>query len=105
MSKLFDMLPLRAWVSIGILAAVLTLWAAFKYQQARADRAEANLAPAVATGEALDTVATQTPIIRQDQQERQDAVDEITGSDDRLPDGFGSDLQRLRDGRPDRDPR
>lgn len=98
-------IPLRAWLAVGVLAAVLTLYGAYKYQQHRADRAEADLAPAIAIGEALDTVAVQTPIIRQDQKERQDAVDQIQGSDDRLPDGYGSDLQRVRDGRANPHPR
>lgn len=98
-------IPLRWWGVIGAVAAVLTLYGAFKYQQHRADRAEADLAPAIATGKALDSVATQTPIIRQDQKERQDAVDQIQGSDDRLPDGYGAELERLRNGRANPNPR
>lgn len=52
---------------------------------------------AVATGKALDKVAKETPAIRQDQEERQREVDQIEGSDQRLPDGYGAELERLRD--------
>lgn len=88
----------RSWLIIGVLAAVLTLYGAFKYQQHRADRAEADLAPARATVDALDKVATETPVIRQDQQEKQDEVETINGADERLPDGFGAELERVRRG-------
>lgn len=52
-----------------------------------------------ATSKALDNVATQTPAIRQEQEDKQREVDNIEGSDQRLPDGYGDDLQRLRDKR------
>lgn len=52
-----------------------------------------------ATSKALDTVATQTPVIRQEQEDKQREVDNIEGSDQRLPDGYGRDLQQLRDKR------
>lgn len=65
------------------------------------DRAERNTQ--VATGKALDKVAAQTPVIREEQEEKQREVDEIPGADQRLPDGFGRDLERVRRG--DRDPR
>lgn len=59
-------------------------------------RTERNIA--VATGEALDKVAAETPVIRQEQQEKERAVDEIEGADQRLPDGFGAELERVRRG-------
>lgn len=59
-------------------------------------RSERNIA--VATGEALDKVAAETPVIRQEQQEKERAVDEIEGADQRLPDGFGAELERVRRG-------
>lgn len=99
------LLPLKGWLAVGALSGVLILYGAFKYQQHRADRAEADLVPAIATGKALDTVATQTPIIRDVQQEKQREVDQIQGSDARLPDDFGRDLQRVRDGRSGSHPR
>ena len=46
---------------------------------------------------ALDNVAAQTPVIRQEQEEKQADVDKIEGSDTRLPDGYGDSLQRLRE--------
>lgn len=56
------------------------------------------------TGKALDKVATEVPVIRQDQQERENEVDKIEGSDTKLPDGFAAELERLRRDR-DRDSR
>lgn len=56
----------------------------------------------VATGKALDQVAKETPVIRQEQEEKQREVDQIPGADQRLPDGFGRDLERVRRG--DRNP-
>lgn len=48
------------------------------------------------TGKALDKVAEQTPVIRQEQKEKENEVSAIEGSDTRLPDGYGSSLQRVR---------
>jgi len=96
MTALLRLFPPKVWLGIGAVALALALFGAYKFQQARADRAEARLAPVVAAAKALDTVATQTPVIRQDQEEKQRAVDEIQGAGDRLPDGFGADLERVR---------
>lgn len=91
------LLPARSWLILGALAGVLALFGAYKFQEARADRAVAEARQSKVTVEALDRVATQTPAIRSEQEEKQRAVDEIQGADQRLPDGFGPDLQRLRD--------
>lgn len=99
------LIPLKAWIASGIVALLLAGFGAYKYQKARADRAEADLAPAVATVGALDKVATETPIIRQEQAEREREVEKIPGSDQRLPDGFGADLERVRRGGSDKDSR
>lgn len=99
------LLPLKSWAILAGMATVLIGVAAYRYEKARADRAEARLVPAVATGKALDRVATQTPIIRAEQEEKTRAVDDIQGADQRLPDGFGADLERVRRGQRDRDPR
>lgn len=48
------------------------------------------------TGKALDKVAEQTPVIRQEQKEKENEVSAIEGSDARLPDGYGSELERVR---------
>jgi hypothetical protein len=84
---------------VVLIFAVLTLaWCA---ERDRARKARSDASIAVATGEALDKVASETPVIRQEQEEKQDAVKEIPGADDRLPDGFGRELERVRNGRAD----
>lgn len=90
--------PLKVWIGGGILLAIALLWTGYHYQKGRADRAVADLAPARASVEALDRVATETPVIRQDQQEKQREVENIPGADQRLPDGFGANLERVRRG-------
>ncbi len=95
----------RGWIAIGLIALILLGVGAYAYQKARADRAEAQLAPAKASTKALDKVATETPQIRQDQQEKQREVDQIQGSDQRLPDGYGASLERLRRNQSNQHPR
>lgn len=104
MTALFRLFPLRVWIGFGILAAFAAVWGAMAYQKARADRAVAEARSQRAATQALDHVATQTPIIRADQEEKQRAVDQIQGADQPLPDGFGAELERVRRGRGD-DPR
>lgn len=89
----------RSLITIGaivvvacLLFAVLTMCQGSKTQHAK-------LQTENATGKALDRVTTKTETIRNDQQEKQADVDTIQGSDQRLPDGFASDLQRVRDGK------
>lgn len=87
---------IRTWIIFAALACVLVailLTMSWCDQRARQGR---NIA--VATGKALDKVAAETPIIRQDQEEKQREVDQIEGADGRLPDGFGADLERVRRG-------
>lgn len=50
------------------------------------------------TGKALDTVTTKTEAIRSEQGKKADEVSKIEGADQRLPDGFGADLERVRRG-------
>lgn len=104
MLALLRLFPLKVWAGLGVIVVALSLFAAYQYQKSRADRAEARVVDAVAVSNALETVATETPLIRQDQKEREHEVEQIPGADQRLPDGFGRDLQRVRD-RPARDPR
>ncbi len=94
-------IPGRIKLALGLALVLVLMFAAYKYQQARADRAEAALRPARATVKALDKVNTETVAIQADTAEKQRAVDEIEGADTRLPDGFGSSLQRVRDGKRD----
>ena len=98
-------LPWQVKAGAVTLVAFALLWTAYSYQKARADRAVAEARQERVTSRALDTVAEQTQSIRSQQQETERAVDEIQGSDQRLPDGYGRDLQRLRDQQRGRDPR
>lgn len=101
----FRLLPLKAWLAIGAVALVLALWGAYSWQKARADRAEARLAPVTASRDALDRVAVKTDEIRSEQQEKQGAIEKIEGSDVRLPDGYGRLLECVRRGERDCDSR
>lgn len=47
-------------------------------------------------GKQLDGVAKKTPEIRKEQKAKEDEVRKIEGADERLPDGFGANLERLR---------
>ena len=89
---------IRRYVVIGCVIAALCLCFAVLTMCKSGDTARDRAQTANATGKALDTVARETPVIRQEQEEKQRAVDEIQGSDTKLPDGFGRDLQRVRDG-------
>ena len=106
--RLILMLVMGAAIFI-VLVALVNGWNDFARllpwtSQHRAARAETQLAPAIASAKALDQVATETPAIRADQKEKEDEVDKIEGAYARLPDGFGADLQRVRDGRRDHHP-
>ena len=96
---IFRMLPLKAWIGIGVVALILALYGGYRYQAARADRAAAEARQATVTADALDTVATETAVINTDTQEKKRAVDEIQGSDTRLPDGYGRSLECVRNNR------
>lgn len=89
----------RAYVTIGamiviacLLFAVLTMCQGSKTQRAK-------LQTENATGKALDRVTTQTDAINTDTKAKQNEADKIEGADTRLPDGYGADLQRVRDGK------
>lgn len=101
MIALLAKVPAKFWIAGGVVLAALALWGAYNWQKARADRAEARLAPAIASVEALDRVATETAQIRSESAEKEKAVDQIEGSDTRLPDNFGRDLERVRRGKSD----
>lgn len=99
MISFFRIFPLKVWAGIGVLVLIAALYAGYRYQEARADRAAAEARTANVTADALDKAAVKTDAIRTETQEKQREVDEIEGSDTRLPDGYGRDLQRVRDGR------
>lgn len=50
------------------------------------------------TGKALDTVTTKTEAIRREQKDKEDEIKNLPGADQRLPDGHGAALERLRRG-------
>lgn len=90
---------LRSSLTIGafivvacLLFAVLTMCQGSKTQHAK-------LQTENATGKALDRVTTKTETINTDTKAKQDEADKIEGADTRLPDGYGSALQRVRDGK------
>lgn len=79
---------------VALAAVLLVLATCQARKEARAAKAERSVA--VAAGRALDRVSEQSEGIREDQKEKEKAVDEIEGADQRLPDGFGAELERLR---------
>lgn len=101
MKEIFRALDPTRWAMLAgavalLIVAVLTL--SYCSEKDRLKRARSETSIANATGKALDTVAAETPVIRQDQEEKQREVDAIEGADDRLPDGFGAELERVRRG-------
>lgn len=92
----FDRFGTR-FVQIGAVIVVLIfMGVTLAWCVGRGGRDDARIA--AATGKALDKVAEQTPVIRQEQAEKQREVDQIEGSDTRLPDGYGKSLERVRRG-------
>jgi hypothetical protein len=87
---------IRKWVGLGVLIVILCL--AFAVLTMCSNRNRDDNRTQVATGKALDRVASETPVIRQEQAEKQREVDQIEGSDTRLPDGYGKSLERVRRG-------
>ena len=87
---------IRKWVGLGVLIVVLCL--AFAVLTMCNNRNRDNSRTQVATGKALERVASETPVIRQEHAEKQREVDQIEGSDTRLPDGYGKSLERVRRG-------
>lgn len=84
----------KSWLYLAAVIALLVLATVVisRCTQSRDQSARTEKA----TSKALDNVATQTPAIRQEQKDKQREVDNIEGSDQRLPDGYGAELERLR---------
>jgi type VI protein secretion system component VasK len=91
-------LTLRAWIALGVIVLVVLLTVSWCADRARLKTMRGEATVAAAVGEALDTVAEQTPVIRQEQAEKQREVEKIEGADQRLPAGFGASLERVRRG-------
>lgn len=65
-------------------------------QRRTIDAQKRDIAVARETGKALDRVSAETDAIRKQQKAKEDEVEQIPGSDIRLPDGHGSALEQLR---------
>jgi len=91
-------LTLRAWIALGVIVLAILLTVSWCADRARLKTMRGEATVAAAVGEALDTVAEQTPVIRQEQAEKQREVEKIEGADQRLPAGFGASLERVRRG-------
>lgn len=89
---------LRSAITIGVMIAVACLIFAVLTMCQGAKTQREKLQTENATGRALDRVTTQTQAIEADKQEKQADVDKIPGSDQRLPDGYGSRLECVRRG-------
>ena len=89
-------LTLRAWIALGVIMLVVLLTVSWCADRARLKEMRGEATVAAATGEALDTVVTETAVIRQEQVEKQDEVKKLNGAGMRLPDNFGRDLERVR---------
>jgi len=95
---------IRRWIVLGLCVAALCLLFALLTMCNGRNADRGRIQTEAATGRALDNVAHETPIIRQEQQEKQSEVDRIEGADERLPDGFASELERVRRGEQRRNP-
>ena len=89
-------LTLRAWIVLGVIVLAILLTVSWCADRARLKTMRGEATVAAATGEALDTVVTETAVIRQEQVEKQDEVKKLNGAGMRLPDNFGRDLERVR---------
>jgi len=95
---------IRRWVILGcIIVALCLLFAVLTMCQGR-NTDKGRVQTEAATGKALDNVAAQTETIRTDEKEKADAVDQIPGANDRLPDDFGRNLECVRRGGECRNP-
>ena len=89
---------IRRWVTLAAVVIALVFAAVFLAWCNSGDVARERAQTANATGKALDTVTRETETIRADQEEKQSAVEEIPGSETRLPDGYGARLECVRRG-------
>lgn len=88
---------IRKATALGAIVVVLCFaLAIFTMINKPSARNEAKVAGSV--GKQLDRVAAETPVIREDQRKKEDEVENLPGADQRLPDGFSADLERVRRG-------
>ncbi len=91
-------LTVKQWCLLALIVLLLLALLGWRSGCQAAKRAGAERDQGVVVGDQMDRVSTGTDAIRQDQQEKTDAVAKIDGADERLPDGFGADLERVRRG-------
>ncbi len=87
----------KSWLYLLAILAALVLVTVVLARCTQAQRQQARTEKVAA--KSLDKVATETPAIRKEQEDKQREVDNIEGSETRLPDGYGAELERLRDKR------
>lgn len=98
LTAIISRIPMRFYAFGAVALIMLALIFAVNHATKRAERAEARAAQATVTTKALDKAATDTAVVRAEQKDKEDEVSRIEGSDARLPDGFGRDLERVRRG-------
>jgi hypothetical protein len=89
---------IRRWLYLAALIVGLCLAFAVLTMCHDRDRSADVIKTERETTRQLDNVTRQTDEIRTDQKEKQDAVNQIEGSSDRLPDGYGARLECVRRG-------
>lgn len=77
-----------------IIVLVLSLGWCQARKEARTAKSEGRVA--TVTGKAMDRVSEQSEGIREQQQNKEKEVERIEGADQRLPDGFSAELERVR---------
>lgn len=102
--RLRNPFTVKTWAIIAFIVIVGLGLLSWRGACTAAKNAKAEAGQATVVADQLDKVAAETPVIRHDQQEKQREVDEIGGADQRLPDGFGADLERVRRGGEHRNP-
>lgn len=89
----------RKWLTlVAVFAALIFIGLTLAWcAQGRKDEKGAARTQ-VETGKALDNVARETEAARNSEQEKQNEISDIPGSDVRLPDGYGARLECVRRG-------
>jgi hypothetical protein len=98
------LLSLRGYLILAAVVVALILTMSWCADRARLKTLKVEARQGQVVGKALDTVAAQTPVIRQEQEEKEREVEQIQGADTPLPAGFGADLERVRRGGERRNP-
>ena len=95
---------LRSYLILAAVVVAMILLMSWCSDRARLKTMKAEARQGEVVGTALDAVVAQTPVIRQEQEEKERAVEQIQGADAPLPAGFGADLERVRRGGERRNP-